>query len=316
VIAAPKPGIYPGVPFDQYQQWEAVNNSFLSVLLNKSPAHARVYQQQPPETTDALRIGHALHTRALEPMLFGQRYAVRPDCDRRTKEGKAIYEGFLAGMDGKQELSQSEAQSIEAICRSIEGRQIHRFIEQGLAEVCIIWIDPRTNLLCKARLDYWHDGQQVIVDLKSCQDASYDAFASAVFYYQYYQQAAWYCDGIKNLTGQMPSFVFMAVEKKQPYACAAYELADENLIAGRKAYRKALGIYQQCLATNDWPGYPDRVDILTMPQWALNKVGVGQFNLISEDQENENTTGKTYSAGELGTDWDQLERDAGGDCQS
>lgn len=313
MIAAPKCGLYPGVPFDQYQQWDAVNNSFLSVLLNRSPAHARQYQQQAPETTDAMHFGHALHTRALEPDLFGPRYAIRPDCDRRTKVGKAIYEAFMATLDGKQEISRGEADSIETMCKAIEGRQIHRFIEQGQAEVCIVWIDPRTNLLCKARLDYWHDGQILIVDLKSTIDASYDAFSSAVFRYQYYQQAAWYCDGIKQLTGRMPSFVFMAVEKAPPYACAAYELADADLLAGRKAYRKALGIYRECLATNYWPGYPDRVDMLTMPQWALNKVGVGQYNLITEDEENvtPDKTDKAYSGGELATDWDQLERDAG-----
>jgi hypothetical protein len=302
----PEPGIYPGVPFSDYMQWDAVNNSLLSVLINKSPAHAKLYKEEPPDT-DALRFGHALHTRALEPQLYPERYAIRPECDRRTKEGKAIYEDFLATLDGKTELTQAENDSIEAICASIEKNRLHRWIERGKYEVCIVWRDARTGLLCKARLDYYHDTENVIVDLKSTIDASYDGFAKSIFNFDYYQQAAWYCDGIKTLKGDTPSFVFLAVEKKPPYACAAYEAADEMLIAGRKTYRKALALYQECMATNHWPGYPDRVEIITMPQWALNRLGVGQYNLITEDEDNGPAK---YNHGTIETDWDELEREA------
>ena len=303
---APEPGIYPGIPFEQYMQWDAVNNSLLSVLINKSPAHAKLYTQEPLDT-EALRFGHALHTRALEPQLYGQRYAIRPECDRRTKEGKAIYEGFLSILDGKAELTEAENASIEAICANIERHRIHRFIEKGQSEVCIVWRDAKTGLLCKARLDYYHDGENIIVDLKSTTDASYDGFTGSIFKFNYFQQSAWYCDGIKTLKGDMPSFVFMAFEKKPPYACAAYEAADEVLIAGRKTYRRALNLYQECMATNHWPGYPDRVEIITMPQWALNRLGAGQYNLITEEEDN---GPEKYNSGAIETDWDELEREA------
>ena len=314
-VETPKEGIYPGVPFTEYLEWDAINDSFLSELVSRSPAHAKATQEEPKDT-EAFRIGRALHTRALEPGVFEQRYAIRPDCDRRTKDGKAIYEAWVASLDGKEELSQAEAESIDAMCKAMERLTIHRWIEQGKAEVCIVWRDARTGILCKGRLDYWQEELNAIVDLKSCQDASARAFARDVFGYRYYQKAAWYCDGLGCLTGQDPSFVFIAVEKKRPYACAAYQLEDTAIIGGRKAYRKALDIYRECAATNYWPGYPDRVEILSLPAWALGEMGVGQYNLVREDEINGNennepkTTHKRFISGSSVTDWDALERDA------
>jgi len=313
MVLTPEPGIYPGVPSSEYQQWCAVNDSFLSILINRSPAHAKAYKEQPQEPTEALIVGNALHTRVLEPSLFPSRYAVRPVCDRRTKEGKAMYEGFAETLDDRQELTDEQVAKINRMALSLEQHSFHRYIEQGQFEVCIVWRDRKTDLLCKARLDYWQEALSVIVDLKTCRDASFDAFGLAVYRYQYYQKAAWYCDGLKTLTKGSPSFVFMALEKEPPYACAAYQLADDAIVGGRKAYRRALSIYQECVATNYWPGYSDRIEILTLPEWAMNRLGVGQYNLIREDEQNEQNDepqDKQFSSGTIDTDWDELERDA------
>jgi hypothetical protein len=48
-------------------------------------------------------------------------------------------------------------------------------------------------------------------------------------------------------------------------------MAEEVVVAGRKAYRSALGIYQEC-------GYSDTVEMLSLPTWALNKVGLSKYD--------------------------------------
>ena len=304
----PKEGIYPDLPFTEYQSWEAVNNSLLDIIIQYTPAHAKAYLDGPREETDAFRIGHALHTRVLEPDKFKERYAIRPECDRRTKDGKAVYEDFIKTLDGKTEITVSEIADIEAMNKVLKSKGfIRNWVEKGQAEVCIVWQDVQTGLICKARLDYYQKTINAIVDLKTTiKTAGYDDVAAYIYRYSYYQKAAWYCDGLKALIGEMPDFVFMFLEKKPPYECRAWQASDDIIVAGRKAYRKALQIYAECVKTGVWPGWPDRVDIVTMPQWALNKAGVGQYNLISEDQEN--GTDRKFTGTEV--DWNELESEA------
>lgn len=275
----PEPGIYPGVPFNEYLEWEAVNNSLLWIIEKQSPAHAKVYMECPPEPTPAFHFGHGLHCLALEPDKFNERYAIRPKFDGRTKEGKAIKAKFEESLNGKMVFEQEDFEQMKLMADAIKRQAIHRFIQRGEAEVCIVWDDKETGLRCKARIDYLHRDHAILIDLKSTTDASKDAFAKAVYNYGYYQQCGWYVDGWKTITGDESAFVFLAAEKGVPYAVAAYEMADEVVVAGRKSYQHAIKIYQECIKNNYWPGYSDKVEMLTMPQWALNKVGVSKYEM-------------------------------------
>ena len=79
------------------------------------------------------------------------------------------------------------------------------------------------------------------------------------------------------------------------------------IIAGRKVYRRALDTYAECLKKNEWPGWPDRIDVIGLSQWRLNELGAGQYNLLTEEQTNGPET-KQYIGTE--TDWEELEKEA------
>ena len=281
----PKPGIYPGVPFNEYVEWEAVNNSLLWTMKSKSPAHAKYEKENPRPETPALRYGHALHTLALEPKFFKDRYLVAPKCDRRTKTGKDIYEKWSKGLDGKQEVSANDYGSMLELDNAIKSQKIHRFIEQGEAEICIVWEDKKTGLLCKGRIDYAHREHAIIIDLKSAIDATKEKFSIAIFRYGYFQQAAFYCDGWRILTGDMPAYVFLTYEKTPPYLIAARELAAKDIIAGRLSYREQLYKYIECEKDNYWPGFSDQVEMISMPDWALKQSGVNQYQIIEDEED-------------------------------
>ena len=168
---------------------------------------------------------------------------------------------------------------MKEIQAAIKSQVISRYIEQGEAEVCYVWIDEATGLTCKARTDYLHREQAILIDLKTTTDASADAFVRAIANYGYDQQAAWYSDGWQAVEGTMPAFVFLPIEKEYPFAAAAYEVPDEVIEAGRNKYRAALKRFAECKKTNIWPGYGDTVEMLEMPEWWLKKSGVHQFNL-------------------------------------
>lgn len=281
----PKPGIYPGVPFDEYCEWDAVNNSILSKIISHSPAHAKEQRDNPPPKSEAFVFGEGWHCHALEPSEFDNRYAIAPVCDRRTKDGKEVWKKFQESINSKKIIRPEEYLQMQYMTEAIKRQIIYRFIQGGEAEVCIVWHNKRTGLLCKARLDYVHRSQAVIIDLKSTRDASQEPFSKAVYRYGYYQQGAWYADGWKELTGDPPAFTFLAVEKSPPYCPAAYELGAKDIIAGRLAYRRAIKIYAECLEKDEWPGYPDEVRMISMPDWALKEAGVNQYQLLSEDED-------------------------------
>jgi hypothetical protein len=278
-IITPEPGIYKDVPFEEYLSWEAVNNSILRIIAKKSPAHALEEIINPSKPTDAMFFGTALHTMLLEPKLFDDRYVVMPRCDRRTKEGKKIYAEFLEKSEGKELLTEDDLAAIKGIAKSVSDNDALPFVRGGAFEVCIVWIDDRTGLKCKARLDHISDEYRIITDVKTTKDASPDDFARSIFFYDYYQQAAFYSEGWRALTGEEMSYVILACEKVPPYAMAVYQMHEDILFAGKNAWQRALKTYAQCVATKEWPAYYTGPQIINLPKWALEKVGVGPHEL-------------------------------------
>lgn len=141
----------------------------------------------------------------------------------------------------------------------------------GRAEQSVYWIDAITGTLCRCRPDWWRD-DHLPIDLKTTEDASMEGFARSVAKFRYDVQAAYYLDGIQAATGKRPqNFVFIAVEKKPPYAVGVYVLDAETLEIGRGLYREDLTTYTECAKSDKWPGYGDKIQTINMPGWHANK---------------------------------------------
>lgn len=141
----------------------------------------------------------------------------------------------------------------------------------GEAEKSVYWNDATTGVLCRCRPDWWRD-DNVIVDLKTTEDASPEGFAKSMANYRYDVQAAYYLDGVQQATGKRPkAFVFIAVEKKPPYGVGVYVLDSDSLELGRAQYQHDLRIYAECVRTGEWPGYGDKIQTISLPAWHANK---------------------------------------------
>ena len=66
--------------------------------IHESPQKFKYFKDHPEEPTPTLLFGQVFHKLVLEPDTFGEEFAVCPDADRRTREGKQIYEGALASL--------------------------------------------------------------------------------------------------------------------------------------------------------------------------------------------------------------------------
>lgn len=70
-------------------------------------------------------------------------------------------------------------------------------LKGGKAELSIFWNHPEYGYLCKCRPDYLREDLKVIVDYKTCIDASPEGFGRAVYNFRYHNQAEWYA-GVKG----------------------------------------------------------------------------------------------------------------------
>lgn len=261
------PGVYPAMPFDEYLSYKNVSKHMLDAIA-RSPAHLRTALEQPRKRTPSMIFGAAVHAAILEPDVFARYYANALDLDKRTKAGRAAHEAATA--EGVTLLKAEEWDAIQAMRDAVHSHPFASILlapEDGKAEISIAWLDEETGIHCRARPDFLNHAHNLIVDLKTSQDASYGAFARACASYNYFWQAAMYLDGLASVKPQN-AFVFVVVETEPPFAVACYELAPDDLALGRTLYRRALRVYADCLATDTWPSYPCEIRQLELPSWA------------------------------------------------
>lgn len=265
-----EPGIYDNVPAEVYHErvMGVVNTGVIKLLNSSTPAHYAAWLESTESMdTPALVFGRAFHEYVLEPETFHDRFAVSPKCDRRTKEGKAMWEAFQ--LSGKQVIESDELIRLEGMRQSVMKHPIaSALLTDGKPEVTFIWVDPSTGLLCKCRADYWREDIVVIVDLKSTEDASPKAFAKSVVNFGYHVQNAHYEEGLRVLLGKRPQFAFIVVEKKPPYAVAVYVLDAEAIDRGHELRSRAMATLDECMKSDSFPGYDTAIQTLSLPNWA------------------------------------------------
>ena len=116
-----------------YELSPAVNKSTLWEM-RKSPLHYwHLMHDTPKPDTPAMKFGRAVHKRILEPVEFSADYAVAPVCDRRTKEGKAIWAELQES--GKEIISAEDMETIEAMEKEFP----FELLKDAVREVPLFW---------------------------------------------------------------------------------------------------------------------------------------------------------------------------------
>lgn len=289
-IMPPPLGIFEGVPMAEYHGWKAASNSRLQ-RIRKSPAHLRAYLEGGDPDTEAKVIGRAIHSAILEPDDFTKRYVMKPEgLDRRTKEGKAKWADLVLAHGPEAILEAEQYATCVGIRDSVHRHEKARgllYSPERRVELSLVWdhevADPRfpengSALRCKARPDVFSPALAggAIVDVKSCVDASEDAFARSVHKYGYHMQAAHYTDGAHANGLPAEHWTFIAVEKEPPYAVAVYRLMEAAIDAAGEQLAPLLRRYKECVDSGFWPAYQndgrDDIQDLTLPDYAWGQI--------------------------------------------
>lgn len=234
-----------------------VSTSGMKEIL-RSPAHYQAYLNGATRTeTQSMFMGTAVHSKLLEPHLFAQEYVVSPYSDKRG----ADYKKFALENANRRILTPSQMDILDGISRSVANHvSANTLLKGGLVEHSIIWQDEETGIWLKIRPDClcidFDTG--ICLDVKKTINASGQKFRYSCEEYMYDLQAAVYLEGLRIVFQRDFDFVFLAVEESAPYACALYGAPEDMLNDGKKMFRKALKLLQQCRAANHWPAYqPD-----------------------------------------------------------
>ncbi len=261
-------GLYPSMPFADYLGVVAASKSLLWTIHEQSPAHAFARMNGATKDTPALRIGRLVHTAVLEPDTWSSGYVRGPDGDYRTKKVKEALVALEGEHPDAEILKPDDFDLCMSIRDAVAAHPKGRRLIEGRAEVSMVWDDPDTGVRCKGRADLLSDRAPAVVDLKTAADASPAAFSRAIANLGYHIQGAHYLEGSCELGHHAEHFVFVVVEKAEPFAVACYELSAAALGLGADIRRDLLCRWRDCMETGDWPGYSAGVPQIDLPAWA------------------------------------------------
>jgi hypothetical protein len=277
------PHIERDLPDTIYHSFDAMSASRLRILDRSTSLHL-AHSIANPSDSPALAVGRALHCKVLTPHLYLRDFVVAPAVDRRTKEGKATYESFVASVGSKTVLTADQAEEVSSMAAAVAQNPDARMVVSelnGSAEVSLF--AEIAGVRAKSRFDRLVEvnGERIIVDVKTtASSASKSEFERTIWNFGYGVQCAFYLEMARACGVPAQHFVFVVVEKTAPYATAVYRFSDEIADAFRPRMLELVAQYKAYLA--EGPRGYEGVTEIGIPAWAAARIAtnLGEFNEV------------------------------------
>lgn len=273
-------GLVYGMSEDQYHgqgeyaeyRWAELSSTHAKLVLD-SPAKYH-YQRETnvaQEPRVAFDLGTAVHTAVLGA---GAAYVEYPK-EHLTKGGNVSTRAETVAWAAEQRkaglapVTEDQAKAVVQMKDAVMAHPLARklFEREGHAEVSIF--DEYMGVRRRGRFDRLPDEGGIAIDLKTTEDASPAAFARSAAKYGYHIQRGHYLDILKRATGRELDMLFVTVEKSAPYLVAVHRLDQEFADMGEAEALEAVDKYRRCMESGEWPGYPDGINELKPPMYAI-----------------------------------------------
>ena len=199
-------------PIDEYHKSGALSSTHLRCFIESKNKFLNLLNNPLSKSGDALDLGSALHCMVLEFEEFNRRYAICPEVDRRTKEGKEIWENFSMNNDHKMLLKKEQYDTCKIMSANIYDSTIAKDLLKNSAKEECARVKLSNGLTIQCRPDAHKKNN--IIDIKTCQDVK--DFKWDIKKHGYDIQAAFYYFILNSLypeTYGQSNFYFIAVDK-------------------------------------------------------------------------------------------------------
>ena len=270
---------FPDMEHNFYHEVPGISSSNIR-RFGQSQLHAF---EEEHETTPAMKFGTAAHSLIVEGeeafvndvvCISGSPYT------NANKELKKEYEDrgltVITAKDRDALYGMKEALIPEgAKYLSASEDEFPNLVFNSPYERAIFWWEK--DLLLKVKSDVLrhpiaipHDKNAIVlVDYKTTIDCSVRGFTSSIRKYQYDLQAAWYKRGFEKAGFSVTDFVFVAQEKKKPYASKVFKMSHADMDAGWSRMENMLDEYNAVLNGKEATIYnsPSIVDVDLTTGW-------------------------------------------------
>ena len=221
--------VFTDIPNEVYHSEVGVSSSYVR-RFGESQLHAIEIEQ---ETTPAMNYGSAAHALIVEgEEEFNKQVGVIVGSPY-TKVNKQLKQDFIER--GMIPIKEKDHEDIVGMRDNmIDEGNMYLNGNGKIAEASFYWYEG--DVLCKCRPDVicqpqgpHQEFEIVAVDYKTTFSCSPELFKESVLKYGYAQQAAWYRRGLQAAGYRVKEFVFVAQEKRAPYASKVFLITDKQM---------------------------------------------------------------------------------------
>jgi hypothetical protein len=274
-----------------------------SMLTDFVPNPAAWLLKPVREYTKAMKFGNLVDCLALTPNEFENEYTILPShypCEPTKKDPRTekpwnansnYCKDFEAGveLEGKQAVKESDyQQALQALTMLMAFKPYSEMMEESSTQVAMFGeiVEEGSTTLAKAMIDIvpnkgkW---KRSLVDMKTTAEMSEHHFAKTVAKFGYHRQAALYLDLWNALSGEnRDTFYIVWVHSKAPYEVAMRPISASAIAEGRRWYRSALRLWNECVSTGV---FPSPWDDITTP---IDLPAFVELTSLDDEEEEEN----------------------------
>lgn len=239
-----------------------------------SPARYKWALTQPPRTSDAFDLGHAVHSKVLG---VGAKVVLYPDEHITDSGAISKSKASLAWQDkqraaGLTPITSDQQLAVNQMAENVLAHHAARalFEQPGHAEASVFATCDETSIDVRARFDYLPEldtPDPIAVDVKTTAGTIAD-FDRSVAKWRYDVQQGHYIETLRLETNRDDiRFAFLVIEKAAPYFVGIRYLDTEFTDIGIEDARNARRTLRDCTDTNTWPTGYETPAYIGAPFW-------------------------------------------------